>query len=137
MKKVVIYARVSTASQEYERQLNELREYAERMGYNVAKEFAEKASGAKRVAEREALKELLTFVEESVPSTSIYIKESENVDDHSAPPSEELMGYLRVLAERLYKEKRKDGTPVEKVKEYLKQQSYFNVYQDIIDELHD
>jgi hypothetical protein len=47
------------------------------------------------------------------------------------------MGYLRVLAERLYKEKRKDGTPVEKVKEYLKQQSYFNVYQDIIDELHD
>ena len=65
MKKVVIYARVSTASQEYERQLNELREYAERMGYNVAKEFAEKASGAKRVAEREALKELLTFVEEN------------------------------------------------------------------------
>lgn len=65
MKKVVIYARVSTASQEYERQLNELREYAERMGYNVVKEFAEKASGAKRVIEREALKELLTFVEES------------------------------------------------------------------------
>ena len=65
MKKVVIYARVSTASQEYERQLNELREYAERMGYNVVKEFAEKASGAKRVAEREALKELLTFVEEN------------------------------------------------------------------------
>lgn len=65
MKKVVIYARVSTASQEYERQLNELREYAEHMGYNVVKEFAEKASGAKRVAEREALKELLTFVEEN------------------------------------------------------------------------
>ena len=65
MKKVVIYARVSTASQEYERQLNELREYAKRMGYNVAKEFAVKASGAKRVAEREALKELLTFVEEN------------------------------------------------------------------------
>ncbi len=84
-----------------------------------------------------AIEMLLTFIEESIPSKSIYIKESENVEDYSAPPSEELMGYLRVLAERLYKEKRKDGTPVEKVKEYLKQQSYFNVYQDIIDELHD
>ena len=65
MKRVVIYARVSTASQEYERQLNELREYAERMGYNVIKEYAEKTSGANRVAKREALKELLTFVEEN------------------------------------------------------------------------
>lgn len=59
----VIYARVSTNGQDYERQLNELRDYASRMGYVVVKEFAEKISGAKKVAEREALTELLSFVE--------------------------------------------------------------------------
>lgn len=59
----VIYARVSTNGQDYERQLNDLRDYASRMGYNVVKEFAEKISGAKKVAEREALTELLSFVE--------------------------------------------------------------------------
>ena len=53
----VIYARVSTNGQDYERQLNDLRDYASRMGYNVVKEFAEKISGAKKVAEREALVE--------------------------------------------------------------------------------
>ena len=59
----VIYARVSTNGQDYDRQLNDLREYASRMGYEVVKEFAEKISGAKKVAEREALTELLSFVE--------------------------------------------------------------------------
>ena len=59
----VIYARVSTNGQDYDRQLHELRDYASRMGYNVVKEYAEKISGAKKVAEREALTELLSFVE--------------------------------------------------------------------------
>lgn len=59
----VIYARVSSNGQNYDRQLNDLREYASRMGYVVIKEFAEKISGAKKVAEREALTELLSFVE--------------------------------------------------------------------------
>ena len=59
--KVCIYARVSTQSQDYERQLSELREYASRMNYEVVKEFSEKISGAKSVAERLALTELLDY----------------------------------------------------------------------------
>ena len=43
MKKVIIYARVSTSSQEYDRQLEELRAYCKNMGYEVVKEFAETA----------------------------------------------------------------------------------------------
>ena len=62
---VVIYARFSTAGQDYERQLSELREYASRMGYEVAKEFSEKISGAKKIAEREALADLLKYVKEN------------------------------------------------------------------------
>ncbi len=59
--KVIIYARVSTSSQDYDRQLHDLREYAYRQGYEVVKEFSEKISGAKKVEERDALKELLDF----------------------------------------------------------------------------
>ncbi|MBD5331050.1 MAG: recombinase family protein [Bacteroides sp.] len=60
--KVVIYARVSTSSQDYDRQLHDLREYALRQGYEIVKEFSEKISGAKKVEERQALKELLDFI---------------------------------------------------------------------------
>lgn len=61
--KAVIYARVSTSAQDYERQLEELRSYATRMGYKVVKEFSEKISGAKKVEERAALSALLDYVE--------------------------------------------------------------------------
>lgn len=60
--RVVIYARVSTREQDYDRQLVELREYADRMGYEVVREFSEKVSGAKKVEERTALSELLNFI---------------------------------------------------------------------------
>ena len=62
MKKVVIYTRVSTHGQEYERQLSELREYAKKMDYLVVEEFSEKISGAKKIEEREALLSLLNYV---------------------------------------------------------------------------
>lgn len=48
--KVVIYARVSTAIQEYDRQIDELKDYANRMNYVVVKEFSEKL-----VAQRKSL----------------------------------------------------------------------------------
>ena len=63
MAKVVIYARVSTQGQDYERQLIELREYAQKMNYDIVEEFSEKISGAKHIAEREALTQLLEFVQ--------------------------------------------------------------------------
>ena len=59
--KVVIYARVSTKTQEFDRQVAELREYAQKMEYEVVAEFTEKISGAKKVEEREALTELLAY----------------------------------------------------------------------------
>lgn len=72
--KVVIYARVSTREQDYDRQLVELREYADRMGYEVVQEFSEKVSGAKRVEERTALTELLNFIK-TTPVDKILIYE--------------------------------------------------------------
>ena len=60
--KVVIYARVSTVIQDYDRQIDELKDYAKRMNYQVVKVFSEKVSGTKKVAERNALSELLDYV---------------------------------------------------------------------------
>ena len=62
MKRVVIYARVSTVIQDYDRQVDELKDYAKRTHYEVVKVFCEKISGAKKVAERNALSELLNYV---------------------------------------------------------------------------
>ena len=71
--KAVIYARVSTSTQDYERQLDELREHATRMGYEVVREFSEKVSGARKVEEREALSGLMDYVgEHEVDKVLIY-----------------------------------------------------------------
>ena len=59
---VVIYARVSTSTQDYTRQITELRNYAWKQNYEIVKEFSEKISGGKKIEERAAIKELLDFV---------------------------------------------------------------------------
>ena len=48
MKKAVILARVSTQQQEFERQINELTEFANRMNIQIVKVFSNKISGAKK-----------------------------------------------------------------------------------------
>ena len=60
--KVVIYARVSTSTQDYTRQITELRNYAWKQNYKIVKEFSEKISGGKKIEERAAIRELLDFV---------------------------------------------------------------------------
>lgn len=65
MDKVVIFARVSTDRQEYQRQLLELREYCSKAGWDVVREFANKVSGAKRNEERSEVIDLINFVKEN------------------------------------------------------------------------
>ncbi len=60
MKKVAIYARVSTDKQTCDNQLIELRAVAERCGYTIVTEFVDTGiSGAKGRAERPALNEMM------------------------------------------------------------------------------
>ena len=60
MKKVAIYARVSTDKQTCENQLQELRATAERMGYTVVAEFVDSGiSGMKTRQDRPALDSLM------------------------------------------------------------------------------
>jgi DNA invertase Pin-like site-specific DNA recombinase len=60
--RVVIFSRVSTQAQDYQRQTEELLEYANKMGYSVEKVFEEKISGAKKNAERKELMSMMTFI---------------------------------------------------------------------------
>jgi DNA invertase Pin-like site-specific DNA recombinase len=60
--RVVIFSRVSTQAQDYQRQTNELLEYADKMGYSVEKVFEEKISGAKKNEERKELMAMMSFI---------------------------------------------------------------------------
>ncbi len=61
--KVVLFARVSTNVQDYERQINELTSLANRNEWNIASIFAEKVSGAKKNTERTELLKMVDYVE--------------------------------------------------------------------------
>ena len=62
MDKVIIFARVSTDRQEYQRQLTELREYCAKAGWQVVREFANKVSGARRNEERPEIMEMIDYI---------------------------------------------------------------------------
>ncbi len=63
--RVCLYCRVSTCHQDYNHQLSTLRAFCKEHHYQVVKEYTEKISGAKKVAERQALSELLEDVEQN------------------------------------------------------------------------
>ena len=60
--KVVLLCRVSTNSQDYDRQVNELTIYCQQMNWVVKKIFANKVSGAKRNEERPEIMEMIEYV---------------------------------------------------------------------------
>lgn len=62
MKRVVIFARVSTNGQDYERQVNELTALAQHNNWIVSATFCEKISGAKKNAERKELSKMIDYV---------------------------------------------------------------------------
>ena len=65
MTKVVLLCRVSTQSQDYERQINELTDFCNRMDWQVVKVFANKVSGKLSINERPEIQELISFVKEN------------------------------------------------------------------------
>ena len=62
MDKIVILARVSSMAQDYQRQVNELQEYCDRVGWEVMRVFANKVSGAKAVTERPEIVEMVEYI---------------------------------------------------------------------------
>lgn len=63
--KVVLFSRVSTNVQDYERQVNELTNLAQNNSWIIAGSFAEKISGAKKNSERTELLHMIEFIEKN------------------------------------------------------------------------
>jgi DNA invertase Pin-like site-specific DNA recombinase len=56
---------VSTSIQDNQRQIDELREYSQKMNFDVVKVFEEKISGGKKNEERPILLEMIRFIKEN------------------------------------------------------------------------
>ena len=59
---VVLLCWVSTAGQDYSRQVDELSDFCSKMGWNVRRIFTAKVSGAKKIEERSELTEMLDYI---------------------------------------------------------------------------
>lgn len=62
---VVLLCRVSTAGQDYSRQVDELSDFCSKMGWNVRRILTAKVSGAKKIEERSELTEMLDYIREN------------------------------------------------------------------------
>lgn len=62
---VVLYCRTSTVGQDFSYQVDELSHYAAANNWNVCKVFAERISGAKTLAERKELTNLIDYVKKN------------------------------------------------------------------------
>ncbi|MCH5311788.1 MAG: recombinase family protein [Prevotella sp.] len=61
---IVIFGRVSTMIQDYDRQVNELTAICKQKGWNVCAVFTEKISGAKKNVERKELNNMVAYIKE-------------------------------------------------------------------------
>lgn len=65
MDKVVLLVRVSTDKQEYQRQINELTDYCNKVDWEIVKVFSNKISGVTKIEEREEIQSLIQYVKEN------------------------------------------------------------------------
>ena len=76
MDKVIILGRVSTDRQDYQRQVNELQEYCNKVGWEVVGVFVNKVSGAKTIEERTELQQMIEFVKNNDVSRVVCLEVS-------------------------------------------------------------
>lgn len=74
MEKVVILGRVSTDHQNYERQIVELSEYCNRVGWEVVKSFTNKVSGAETIENRTEIMDMIRFIKENEVSRVVCLE---------------------------------------------------------------
>ena len=63
--KVVLLCRVSTKNQDYTRQIQELTNYCNSVGWSIEKVFANKVSGAKKIVDRPEIQEMIKYIQDN------------------------------------------------------------------------
>jgi len=65
MMRVITYSRVSTSTQDYKRQIEELRDYCKKMNWTIDQEFAEVVSGSLETKDRPELTKSIQHVKDN------------------------------------------------------------------------
>ena len=65
MVRTILFCRTSTQAQDFQRQINELTDFCNRMDWQVVKVFANKISGKLPIEERPEIQEMLAYVKEN------------------------------------------------------------------------
>jgi site-specific DNA recombinase len=82
--KVIIYGRVSTQSQDYQRQTEELKAYCKAFNYEVVKVFTEVVSGAKKRKDRKEITRLIEYININPEIKGILVSELSRLGRNTA-----------------------------------------------------
>ncbi len=82
-----------------------------------------------------AIEILLKFIEESIPTKTIYAKESQDNETQRQPYSDVDISVVKMMIERIYRNHLSDGLTPEQARLSLKHMEPFNDYETLIDEL--
>lgn len=82
-----------------------------------------------------AIDTLLKFLEESIPTKNIFIKEAQGEETQRAPFANIDIEVIRQMLRQMYETQIKDGITSEQAKQVLKTIEPFNNYEELIEEL--
>ena len=88
-----------------------------------------------RTSPDKAIDTLLRFIEEAIPTKTIYIKEAEGQVEQERPFADIDTSMLKMTLNIMFSNLQMQGKTIEQAKAYLKYVEPFNNYEELIDEL--
>lgn len=82
-----------------------------------------------------AIEMLLKFIEESIPTKTIYVKEAQDESSQKQPYSDIDISVIKSMMEQIYYNQILDGLTPDQARLSLKYMEPFNEYEDLIDGL--
>lgn len=80
---------------------------------------------------------LLRFIEESIPTKTIYAREAKDEETQKQPYSDVDISIVKTMIEQIYKNQIADGLTPEQARLSLKKMEPFNDYENLIDDLYE
>ncbi len=80
---------------------------------------------------------LLRFIEESIPTKTIYAREAKDEETQKQPYSDIDISIVKTMIEQIYKNQIADGLTPEQARLSLKKMEPFNDYENLIDDLYE
>ena len=82
-----------------------------------------------------AIEVLLKFIEESIPTKTIYAREAKDEDTQKQPYSDIDISIVKSMMKQIYQNQLADGLTPEQARSSLKQMEPFNDYENLIEDL--